>query len=143
MASASGIPCGSSLNGGLFQQGSRRDKSRTLLILPVSVRMGYNDYVGIVRDVSASGMFLYSNFRPPIGAEVELNVTLPAPAYPQRVIYRGIVVRLTTGVTGAAVGIGLSLIGTRPASALESLGAALLMRETAMTRSYRRCRQRK
>jgi len=144
MASASSIPFGSNLSGVMVHQGSRREKSRTLLILPVSVRLGYCEHVGILRDVSASGIFLYSNFKPPIGAEIELNVTLPAPAYPQRVTYRGIVVRVTTGVTGAAVGVGLSLIGTRPASALQSLGAALQLREAGKSwGTYSRCKGRR
>ena len=143
MASTGTIPISSNGKHEMLHQGSRREKSRTLLILPVAVRLGYCEHVGIVRDVSASGMFLYSNFTPPIGAEIELKVTLPAPAKPQCLTYRGIVVRLTTGVMGAAVGVGLSLIGTRPAVALQSLGVALQLREAGRApRTYPRCKGR-
>jgi len=114
---------------------NRREKLRTLLILPVTIGLGYTKHMALIRDISASGMFLYSDFRPPIGAEIELNVTPPAPAKACRVTYRAIVVRLTTGVTGAAVGIGLSLIGTQPATALQSLGAALRLKEMANARA--------
>ena len=110
---------------------NRRGKSRTLLILPVSIRVGYGQRQGIIRDVSASGMFLYSDLMPPIGAEIELKLIPPAATKSPRLTYRAVVVRLTTGVTGAAVGMGLTLIGTRPANALQSLGAALRLREIA------------
>ena len=83
-------------------------------------------------------MFLYSDFRPPIGAEIELKLT-PAPAAPPAV-YRAIVVRVTTGVSGAAVGIALTLIGTRPATAVQSLGAAFRLREAGMCRTYPVCK---
>lgn len=110
---------------------NRREKSRTLLILPVSINLGYGRHQAIIRDISATGMFLYSDFAPPVGAEIELKVTPPPSAKRSRLTYRAIVVRLTTGVTGAAVGIGLTLIGTRPGTALQSLGAALQLREIA------------
>ncbi len=41
---------------------SRREKSRTLLILPVSIGLGYREHQAVIRDISASGMFLFSNF---------------------------------------------------------------------------------
>jgi len=81
-------------------------------------------------------MFLYSNFTAPVGAEIELKLTPPSPGAPAA-IYRAIVVRLTSGVSGAAVGIGLSLNGTRPGTALHSLGAALALREAGNQRSSR------
>jgi PilZ domain-containing protein len=110
---------------------NRREKSRTLLILPVSLRLGYGEHQAIIRDISATGMFLYSDFAPPVGAEIELKVTLPPSAKRPRLTYRAMVVRLTTGVTGAAVGIGLTLVGIPPGTALQSLGAALQLREIA------------
>ena len=110
---------------------NRRDKSRTLLILPVSIGVGYTRRVGIIRDISPSGMFLYSDFAPPIGAEIELKLVPHTSAECPHLIYRAIVVRLTSGVTGAAVGMGLSVIGVRAATALQSMGAALQLREVA------------
>jgi len=76
-------------------------------------------------------MFLFSDFTPPIGAEIELKLKPPTSTKHPRLTYRAIVVRLTAGVAGAAVGMGLSLIGTRPATALQSMGAALRLREIA------------
>lgn len=116
---------------------NRREQSRTLLILPVSIAIGHSQHLAIIRDISPTGMFLYSDFRPPLGAEIELQVTPPAPNYPHRLTYRATVIRLTSGVAGAAVGIGLSLTGTRPGTALQSLAAALELREAGMIRSSR------
>jgi hypothetical protein len=110
---------------------NRREKSRTLLILPVSIGVGYTQHQGIIRDISASGMFLFSDFTPPIGAEIELNLKPPTSTKYPRLTYRAIVVRVTAGVAGAAIGMGLSLIGTRPVTALQSMGAALRLREIA------------
>jgi PilZ domain-containing protein len=108
----------------------RRGKARTLLILPVSIAFGCAEHAAVIRDISASGLFLFSSFTPAIGEEIELKLTLPAPASPC-VAYYGKVVRLTSGVAGAAVGIGLTLNGTRPAAALQSLKTALVLREAA------------
>jgi hypothetical protein len=116
---------------------NRREHSRTLLILPVSIAIGYSKHLAIIRDISPTGMFLYSDFRPPLGAEIELKVTPPAPSYPHRLTYLAVVVRLTSGVPGAAVGIGLSLTGTSPGTALQSLAAALELREAGTIRSSR------
>lgn len=112
-----------------------RANSRTLLILPVSIGFARVEHAGVIRDISASGLFLFSNFTAPVGEEIELHLTLPAPASPpRRVSYRARVVRITTGVPGAAVGIGLTLNGTRAATALQSLKAALLLREAGTRR---------
>jgi hypothetical protein len=115
---------------------NRRGNSRSLLVLPVSIALGYSRHQGVIRDISASGMFLYSDFTAPIGAEIELKVSSPT-AGARPAIYRAIVVRVMSGVTGAAVGIGLTVMGTRPGAALQSLGAALALRESARCRRER------
>ncbi len=115
---------------------NRRGNSRTLLILPVSIGLGYTRHQGVIRDISASGMFLYSNFTAPIGAEIELKLTPPSPGA-LKATYRAIVARVTCGVSGAAVGLGLTLIGTRAGTALQSLGAALALRQSASGRRER------
>lgn len=138
MAGANAATVASKIDGEqimLHPRCNRREKSRTLLILPVSIGLGYSKHVGVIRDLSPSGMFLYSDFIPPIGAEIELRLTPPATAKSQQVTYRAVVVRLTEGVTGAAVGMALSLTGTHPATALQSLGAALRLREAGRTSS--------
>lgn len=113
-----------------------RGKTRSLLILPVSIGLGYGRHQGVIRDISASGMFLYSDFTAPIGAEIELKVTSSTPGA-RPAIYRAIVVRLTAGVSGAAVGIGLTLMGTSPGTALQSLGTGLVLRQSANSRRER------
>lgn len=113
----------------------RRDRARTLLILPVSIIFAQAQHAGVIRDISPSGLFLFSNFTAPVGEEIELQLTLPAPASPpQRVTYCGRVVRITSGVPGAAVGIGLTLDGTSAARALRSLKAALVLRQAGTRR---------
>lgn len=113
----------------------RRGKLRTLLILPVSIVFARAEHAGVIRDISPSGLFLFSNFTATVGEEIELQLTLPAPASPpSRVTYCGRVVRITTGVPGAAVGIGLTLDGTNAAHAFRSLKAALVLREAGTRR---------
>jgi Tfp pilus assembly protein PilZ len=109
---------------------NRRGTTRKLLILPVSIGFARAEHAGVIRDISATGLFLFSNFAAIVGEEIELRLTLSAPASPpQHVTYRARVARITPGVPGAAVGIGLTLKGTRPATALQSLKAALVLRE--------------
>jgi hypothetical protein len=140
MASATARLADSSMNGEtimLHPRRNRREKSRTLLILPVSIGLAYGEHPAVIRDISASGMFLFSTFTPPIGAEIELKMTPPTAPKCYRGTYCAIVVRVTSGVTGAAVGIGLSLVGTQPANALQSLSAALRLREVVNIESSR------
>jgi PilZ domain len=76
----------------LHPRRNRREKSRTLLILPVSIGLAYGEHQAVIRDISASGMFLFSTFTPPIGAEIELKMTPPTAPKCYRVTYRAIVV---------------------------------------------------
>ena len=68
MASAIAMPTESVVDAEtimLHPRRNRREKSRTLLILPVSIGLGYREHQAVIRDISASGMFLFSNFTPP------------------------------------------------------------------------------
>src|SRR4029077_15714090 len=72
--------------------------------------------VGIIRDVSRSGIFFYSNFAPEIGSRLTVSFTVPppdpishTPLSPGEITCSGKVVRVVTGNAGAATGIGLRL----------------------------------
>lgn len=103
---------------------NRRSTSRTLLLLPVFIALGYGEHRGVVRDVSASGIFLYSDFTPPLGAEIELKLR-PRRLNEQQepMSYSGLVSRVTSGVTGAPVGIALTVRTASAATALQGAAA--------------------
>ena len=61
-------------------------------------------HVGLVRDVSRSGIFFFSDFKPPIGSH--LNLAL---AGRTQLCYQGTVVRVEQVAPGAAPGIAARL----------------------------------
>ena len=72
--------------------------------------------VGLIRDVSRSGIFFYSNFAPEIGSRLTVSFTVPpsdaksdTTLPPGEITCRGKVVRVVKGNAGAATGIGLRL----------------------------------
>lgn len=115
-----------------YLDGYRRSTSRTLLLLPVFIALGYGEHRGVIRDVSASGIFLYSDFTPPLGAEIELRLR-PRTLNEQRepMSYCGVVSRVTSGVTGAAVGIALTVRNASAASAVQGAAAFRQLTEAA------------
>ena len=73
------------------------------------------DKIGLVRDVSALGIFFYSNFAPALGSTITLCFTIPASdrASDQEsdgeVLCTGKVVRVVKFSEGAATGVALRL----------------------------------
>ncbi len=67
-------------------------------------------HVGLIRDVSDSGMFFYSDLNPACGAELDFEFKLPRPGLePMSVACRGRVVRVEQPAPGAAIGVALSI----------------------------------
>ena len=66
---------------------------------------GHYEFTGISRDVSASGMFLYTDSNIEDGAQVEVMLTLPSKTSKQIIVQvRGTVVRVERGSpTGIAI----------------------------------------
>jgi PilZ domain len=66
-------------------------------------------HVAIVRDVSATGIFFYSDFKPPLGAGLTLTVDNRTSGGNTRIRFEGKVVRVEQVRVGAAPGIALLL----------------------------------
>ena len=101
------------------QHHEQRDTERRSLCVAAKVNAPQPDSsekVGLIRDVSRSGIFFYSNFAPEIGSRLTVSFTVPPsdtssdiPLTPGEITCRGKVVRVVKGNAGAATGIGLRL----------------------------------
>ena len=66
-------------------------------------------HLALVRDVSASGVFLYCNLDPPIGTDLTVTFTMPGAEGYVEVFCRGKVVGRELYPAGAATGIAAKL----------------------------------
>jgi PilZ domain len=97
------------------QRGTQR-KSVCLSARVTCAEPQHEDKIGLIRDVSDSGIFFYANFMPEVGAEITLSFSIPPSdenspeeAATGEVTCRGRVVRLVKFSPGAATGIALRL----------------------------------
>ena len=70
---------------------------------------GDRENLALVRDVSNTGIFFYSNFSPSVGSTVALNYTRRHEGKRVEVQCEGVVVRLVKFPSGAATGVGVRL----------------------------------
>ena len=66
---------------------------------------GNGEHNGIVRDLSSDGIFLYSNFKPPVGADIAITFTTRVGQEMVKIYTHAKVVRVQQVVSGAAPGI--------------------------------------
>ena len=66
---------------------------------------GDGEHNGIVRDLSADGIFLYSNFRPQVGSDIAVTFTTRVGKEMVKIFSLAKVVRVQQVVSGAAPGI--------------------------------------
>jgi len=66
---------------------------------------GNGDHNGIVRDLSSDGIFLYSNFKPAVGADIAVTFTTRVGTEMVKIFTHAKVVRVQQVVSGAAPGI--------------------------------------
>ena len=65
-ASSSGhVDVSISLGGGF---GTRRRQRRGFAVLPLTIRANGSEHVGLLRDISPSGLFFYSDAKPAVGS---------------------------------------------------------------------------
>lgn len=96
----------------LGTHGEQRRALRLLTTAPAVVFTNGNRHVGLVRDLSATGLFVYSDFTPAPGAELKLTIRLSHEKNKTAVfLCTGRVVRVENSRNGAAVGIGLKFEG--------------------------------
>ena len=94
----------------LGHQGEQRSAIRFFNTAPAVIHADGVRHVGLVRDLSGSGLFVYSDFKPLPGATVDLILWLSKDtARNDTLNCKGKVVRVVANQSGAAVGIGLEL----------------------------------
>ena len=94
------------LDGG---QPNQRLEARGLVVLPVVVRAQAGESVGLLRDISQTGMFFYCSLNPSVGSEIEVTIR-PSPADPSVAVRcRCKVVRSEASLPGAATGVAVAI----------------------------------
>jgi len=83
-------------------RGSRRQMMHSAAQITVP---GDGEHNAIVRDLSAEGIFLYSNFRPEVGSEIALSFSTRVGRDLVKIFTNAKVVRVQQLVAGAAPGI--------------------------------------
>jgi PilZ domain len=88
-----------------------RSSPRTFMHAPAEVKCSAvaGIHVAMIRDVSATGIFFYSDFKPPVGSRVILTLDIRSSSGNTRVRCDGKVVRVEQVRSGAAPGIALLL----------------------------------
>src|SRR5689334_5685315 len=93
-------------------QPDERRAPRYLITAPAEIEDDSGKQVGLLRDLSATGLFVYSNFKPSCGDELQLLIGLWNHGTENIAITcRGKVVRIEQPASGAAIGIAISISG--------------------------------
>jgi hypothetical protein len=88
---------------------NRRLEARGISVLPLVVRTEEQECVGLLRDISQTGLFFYCSLSPRVGSEVEVLIR-PSAADPSVAVRcRCRVVRIEASVPGAATGVGVAI----------------------------------
>jgi hypothetical protein len=88
---------------------NERLEPRGLVVLPVVVRAEAEECVGLLRDISQTGMFFYCSLSPAVGSDIEVLIR-PSVADPSVAVRcRCKVVRVETNLPGAATGVGVAI----------------------------------
>ena len=85
----------------LVGAGERRSAKRHLVVHTSTIYWGDRRHVGLIRDVSRNGLFVYSDFAPAIGEELHIRL--------RRISCSGTVVRVESKPAGAAIGIAIRI----------------------------------
>jgi hypothetical protein len=86
--------------------GEQRRSLRLLTTAPAVIYINGERHIGLVRDLSATGLFAYSDFTPEINAELKLTIQLSRDDKKTAVfVCKGKVMRVENSRNGAAVGI--------------------------------------
>lgn len=89
----------------VFRHMNQRSSPRKLLVCPIYIHFSQGTVHGILRDISADGIFFYSNFKPSLG--MNLNFTLRI--NDRNVTGTGEVVRIEENRPGAAIGVAVKM----------------------------------
>ena len=92
-------------NGGWLKQ---RAASRTLVVLSATVHFQGKGHVGLIRDISRDGLFVYSDFMPKLGDSIRVEIKDRGNGT-SRVLCCGAVVRVESKAAGSAIGIAVQI----------------------------------
>lgn len=88
---------------------NQRLEPRGLAVLPVVVRAEEQENVGLLRDISQTGMFFYCSLTPSVGSHIEVMIR-PSLADPSLAVRcRCRVVRVEPSLPGAATGVAVAI----------------------------------
>ena len=88
----------------------RRSCMRIRLAVPAEVTCpgSYSEQrTALVRDISTSGAFFYSNFTPELDSNITIDFVFPVVERRMKVTCHGVVVRVEPSSTGGATGIAM------------------------------------
>ena len=103
--------CAGVATGFARSDGGRKQRAsiRTLVVLPATVHFREKDHVGLLRDISPEGLFIYSDFTPCVGDSLSVDIGDARNPSGKRISCSGVVVRVESKATGAAIGIALRI----------------------------------
>lgn len=84
---------------------NQRSSPRSFVVCPISISTPSGTTHGIVRDISAGGLFFYSKFTPSLEMNIDFTLTLDN----KNISGKGQVIRIEQGVPHAAVGVALKI----------------------------------
>lgn len=88
----------------------QRSGERQLTTMPATIFASERRHIGLVRDLSESGLFVYSNFEPKQTDRLFLTLKVTQPdGSTMNLECSGHVVRVESAIAGAAVGIAVKL----------------------------------
>ena len=97
-------------NGVLFgSYPNQRLEPRGIAVLPVVVRAGGQESVGLLRDISQTGMFFYCSLSPAVGSDIKVVIRPSVADSSVAVHCRCRVVRIEATFPGAATGVGVAV----------------------------------
>ena len=96
----------------LGTHGEQRRALRLLTTAPAIIFLEDERHIGLVRDLSSTGLFVYSDFSPTPGTELKMTIRISREKNKSTLfLCTGKVVRIENSHNGAAVGIGLKFEG--------------------------------
>jgi hypothetical protein len=96
----------------LGTHGEQRRALRLLTTAPAIIFVDDERHIGLVRDLSTTGLFVYSDFSPATGTELKMTIRLARDKNKSALfLCTGIVVRIEDSHNGAAVGIAVKFEG--------------------------------
>jgi len=95
---------------GGWVQGQRASR-RTLVVAPCVIFSREQRHIGLIRDISTTGLFAYSDFTPGLGETLRIVLTECTETGTKTVTCHGVVVRVESKGAGAATGIALRVAG--------------------------------